>query len=463
MILDLEWDVPLFHRVGAEERLCGIDVFHEFRWRDVFPDERTQFKNGKSLATFVQAKCPPGKTPALLLTLRDGVRQCLHQTDRFSVFVVNLNEYRAAEGDTAVSYLAAHLDVDITDIEQLKNVAESADPELVRTFIESSLDIGHIADWALDNGERLRQLRELLTDETLATPSLNTALGAIGSLPELPAADIAAIGEFLRTCSAGNLGDVFRAPEVRRRIYEVAPDTFREAIKADVAARDVVALRHRQAVVDRFRELLNDPAAFATASEEVNDRPEAVWQRLLESNPWILGVGLTGQLLTSWDDTRLEQVVSGFSVAGPGKRTDALLRTAGRIRSMVFAEIKRHDATLLGGNEYRPGCWPPSTELVGGVTQIQQTVDRAVDTIRKRLPDVDEEGAETGDATWLIRPRSYLIVGRLDELRGQSGVHPAKYQSFELYRRNLYEPEVITFDELLARAEWHVETANTEP
>jgi len=47
--------------MGAEERLCGIDVFYEFPWLDVFPDERTQFKNGKSLAKFVQDKCPPGK------------------------------------------------------------------------------------------------------------------------------------------------------------------------------------------------------------------------------------------------------------------------------------------------------------------------------------------------------------------------------------------------------------------
>ncbi len=36
------------------------------------------------------------------------------------------------------------------------------------------------------------------------------------------------------------------------------------------------------------------------------------------------------------------------------------------------------------------------------------------------------------------------------------------HRSFELYRRNLYEPEVITFDELLARAEWHVEVAERE-
>lgn len=47
-------------------------------------------------------------------------------------------------------------------------------------------------------------------------------------------------------------------------------------------------------------------------------------------------------------------------------------------------------------------------------------------------------------------------MGNLDQLRGEAGVHRAKYEPFELYRRNLYEPEVITFDELLARAEWHV-------
>jgi hypothetical protein len=39
---------------------------------------------------------------------------------------------------------------------------------------------------------------------------------------------------------------------------------------------------------------------------------------------------------------------------------------------------------------------------------------------------------------------------------------PGRFSSFELYRRNLYEPEVLTFDELLARAEWHVALAEGE-
>jgi len=82
--------------------------------------------------------------------------------------------------------------------------------------------------------------------------------------------------------------------------------------------------------------------------------------------------------------------------------------------------------------------------------------------IGDRLAETDATGADTSEATYLIRPRSFLILGHLDQLRGPQGVHRAKHRSFELYRRNLYEPEVITFDELLARAEWHVAAAERD-
>ena len=256
--------------------------------------------------------------------------------------------------------------------------------------------------------------------------------------------------------------DFFADPDAMVKLYSRDPDRFRELIKNDSSARDLVALAHRKDMVRRFRELMTEPAAFDKALVDFGGKREAVWQQFLEENPWILGISLAGQLFTSWDDSRLEQVVAGFSVGGFGKRTDALLRTSGRIRSLVFAEIKHHETPLLGAKEYRPGCWPASSELVGGVIQVQQTVELAVGQLGKRLADVDESGADTGEATWLIRPRSFLILGNLDQLRGAGGVHQPKHQSFELYRRNLYEPEIITFDELLARAEWHVELAEQD-
>lgn len=257
------------------------------------------------------------------------------------------------------------------------------------------------------------------------------------------------------------LTDLLTDPEASIRLYQSDPQRFRKLIESDASADDVVALEHRKQVVREFRELLRSEEYFEEARARHGGGREVVWQRFLEENPWILGVSLAGQLLTSWSDNKLEQVVAGFSVAGPGKRADAVLRTSGRIRSLVFAEIKHHETDLLG-SEYRPGCWPASADLVGGVTQVQQTVDLAVRQIGQRLADVDGEGAETGEATWLIRPRSFLIIGDLDQLRGPGGVVRPKLQSFELYRRNLYEPEIVTFDELLARAEWHVTSAERD-
>lgn len=254
--------------------------------------------------------------------------------------------------------------------------------------------------------------------------------------------------------------EVLADPAAIQTVYQRDPNKFRRLIEDDASARDLVALAHRRDQLARFRRLLADPDLFAEQAANAGGR-EAMWQSFLEENPWILGISLAGQLLTSWNDEKLEQVVAGFSIAGSGKRADALMRTAGRIRSMVFAEIKHHQTALLG-DEYRSGCWSPSREMAGGVVQAQQTVQRAITDIGQRLPDTDDQGAETGYATYLLRPRSFLILGHLDQLRGSGGVHRTKHQSFELYRRNLYEPEILTFDELLARAEWHVTTAEQD-
>jgi Domain of unknown function (DUF4263) len=251
--------------------------------------------------------------------------------------------------------------------------------------------------------------------------------------------------------------DVFSDPDAINAMYRSDPEQFRELIANDDSASDIVAVAHRRKVIEHFRGLLADDEFFEREKEKAGG-PEKVWQKFLEDNPWILGITLAGQLLTAWDETRLEQVVAGFSVAEGGKRTDALLRTNGAIRSLCFAEIKHHKTPLLG-DEYRRGVWGTSSDLAGGIAQMQQTVFRARQQLADRLRDKDEDGAETGEVTFLVRPRSYLIIGNLNELRGDRGVHVEKHRSFELNRRNLYEPEIVTFDELLARAEWHVSVA----
>ncbi len=81
--------------------------------------------------------------------------------------------------------------------------------------------------------------------------------------------------------------------------------------------------------------------------------------------------------------------------------------------------------------------------------------------IGERLATVDDDGADVpGEFTYLLRPRSFVIVGDLSQLTGVAGGdHQDKVRSFELFRRQLHEPEILTFDEVLARAEWALDLA----
>lgn len=235
--------------------------------------------------------------------------------------------------------------------------------------------------------------------------------------------------------------------------YRRTPDQVREFITQDPAAEDLVATSHRKQAVKEFRHLLEDDSYFDEQAEQLHGS-EAVWQQFLENNQWIMGGSLSVQFLHAWSKERLEQTVVGSSVKGEGKRSDALLRTAGRVHSLVFVEIKHHRTKLLG-ELYRPGIWAPSKELSGGVAQVQGTVQRATMSIQERLQEKASDGSDIGGAfSYLLRPRSYLIIGNLEQLHGENGgLHTDKFQSFELYRRHTQEPEIITFDELLARAE----------
>jgi len=253
--------------------------------------------------------------------------------------------------------------------------------------------------------------------------------------------------------------EVFESPESLGRLYEQDPAAFRRLISDDDAARDLVATQRRRTEVERFRRMLEDRAYFAECSAQAGGDEDA-WQAFFEDNPWILGTGLGGQLFTSWSDAKLQQIVAGSSIGDVGKRADALMRTSGVVRWMTFAEFKTHETPLLAGR-YRSGTYPPSADLVGGVAQSHATVRLALKALGDVIRGTAADGSELpDDLTLMTRPRSFLLIGSLTQLVGDGGgLNMSKAHSFELFRRALTEPEVVTYDELLARAEWLVQTA----
>ena len=69
--------------------------------------------------------------------------------------------------------------------------------------------------------------------------------------------------------------------------------------------------------------------------------------------------------------------------------------------------------------------------------------------IRESLPFKNYEGFSTGESLYLLKPKSFLVIGTLNEFKNEKGqIHEAKYSSFELFRRSINDIEIINFDEL---------------
>ena len=230
--------------------------------------------------------------------------------------------------------------------------------------------------------------------------------------------------------------------------------------RSEVTTSDIVALGYRRTQLERFERLLADSAFFHSEREAEHTSAEGLWQKFFEKNKWIFGYWnlRAPSFLSNLEGKSLEQIVTGADAWAEGKRADGVLKTRGAVEALCLVEVKRHDTSLLkGGARYRSGCWSPSDDLVGGVVQSQGTVEKLLRQVSERYEPRSPSGDPTGEELFAYQPRSYLVIGRLDEFHTSKGLNMEKYRSFELFRRNTTRPEILTFDELYERARFIVE------
>ncbi len=239
-------------------------------------------------------------------------------------------------------------------------------------------------------------------------------------------------------------------------------ELFSEVLRSAITRSDVIAVGYRKKQLEVFRQLLEDPKYFDSIKSKKQCTDESLWQQFFEKNQWIFGYGLSYLYLASLNDKKLEQVVAGHSIREHGKRVDALMKSKGLVSSLCFVEIKTHKTPLLGNKPYRSGCWGPSMELAGAVSQVQGTVALAMENIRGKLSITDPKGFPTGEEAFNYSPKAYLVVGSLSEFIGDHGVNHEQYRSLELFRRNTISPELITFDELYERAKFIVASSDDQ-
>lgn len=180
--------------------------------------------------------------------------------------------------------------------------------------------------------------------------------------------------------------------------------------------------------VDGLRALID------TWREHRSNDDEAFWQELLTSNSTLVGQLLHVPMLIH--STRA--YIGGKRIDNRGgKYPDFVLKSVALGMSAVV-EIKTPTTPLLG-SQYRDEVYAPSVYLNGAVTQAlsyREELMRQYHVLRST-----ESGLEAVDPACII-----LIGDAEDRLTSR-----AKRESFELYRRNLRNVHVVTFDEMFIR------------
>ena len=64
----------------------------------------------------------------------------------------------------------------------------------------------------------------------------------------------------------------------------------------------------------------------------------------------------------------------------------------------------------------------------------------------------DKEGYLTGEELYLYNPKGFIVIGKQDEFIKDGKINEVKYSSFEMFRKNLKNIDIITYDELYQRA-----------
>jgi hypothetical protein len=176
------------------------------------------------------------------------------------------------------------------------------------------------------------------------------------------------------------------------------------------------------------------------------DWSENDWQLFFENNEWIFGHNLIFQFVNKVSD---QAHLGGTTISGKGaQRIDMVIHTEAHARFTVLVDIKKPNTELVGPEPYRNKAYPLGTDLVGGCSQLQSYCRTWVtDGSRQE----DNVRLLHGERISTYEPRGVLVVGNSAQLDDEH-----KKATFELFRRNLHNPEIITYDELLERARFTV-------
>lgn len=192
-----------------------------------------------------------------------------------------------------------------------------------------------------------------------------------------------------------------------------------EAIQALAREIELVSLEE---LIDRYEKLL------ATNGSEES------WQKFFRTYPFILKLAFGYPIVAMGEQVS----VGGGRFDGKGEKIADFTVMAALSGNLALVEIKKPSSRLLSSQPYRDGVFAPSRDLSGSVAQVLDQryhlqTDFAVKKVNSRVWGVE----------------AYTIQCLV--IIGSNPTTDDERKSFELFRRDLRQVQVITFDELLAK------------
>jgi hypothetical protein len=173
---------------------------------------------------------------------------------------------------------------------------------------------------------------------------------------------------------------------------------------------------------------------------------EEYWQGSLERHAFVLTQVIGSPVLV----IKGKAYVGGKSVENTGGHIADYLAKNSVTENALVVELKTPATALLQREEYRNGVFPPSRDLAGAVTQTLTYRDSLVQ-------DRDRLQKRSTSSFHAFRPRGLVIIGNAAaELET-----PDQVGSFELFRGELKDVAVVTFDELMSKLRQLIEALET--
>ncbi|MCU0467143.1 MAG: DUF4263 domain-containing protein [Arcicella sp.] len=126
-------------------------------------------------------------------------------------------------------------------------------------------------------------------------------------------------------------------------------------------------------------------------------------------------------------------------------------------RFTVFIELKLPTTELFGKEKNRSNCWRFSNSFIDAVSQIlEQKASGQVKIETSRNLSNDNYEPITQNS---YDSKTILLIGNWNEIEKSDdpiGIKNIKRKTFELYRRDSRNVEIITYDELYDRAKFIV-------